>query len=236
MKRFKTLFAPGFVVTFLCASPVAAHDTPPVYDRINFQVQETKEVDNDTLVAVMYYERSGQQPTAMADEVNKTIGWAVDTAKKVESVKVQTLNYRQEPLYKNQSIAGWRVRQSIRLESTNAPALSALIGELQQRLSIEALHYTVSTEVRTQVEDLLIVQALARFKRRAKLISDELGRPDYRLVSMDINASGGSVMPVRMRAVSAMAESSGVAPPTLEAGVQTISVQVSGSIELEVGR
>jgi predicted secreted protein len=39
-----------------------------------------------------------------------------------------------------------------------------------------------------------------------------------------------------MRAVSAMAESSSVAPPTLEAGVQSITVQISGSIELELGR
>jgi hypothetical protein len=33
-----------------------------------------------------------------------------------------------------------------------------------------------------------------------------------------------------------MAESSSVGPPTLEAGVQTITVQVSGTIELEVPR
>ena len=236
MKMLKMLTAPAMAAAFCGAGPVAAHELPPVYDRINFQVQESKDVDNDTLVAVMYYERSGQQPTAMADEVNKTIAWAVESAKKNKSVKVQTLGYRQEPLYKNQSIAGWKVRQSIRLESTDAPALSALIGELQQRLSIASLQYTVSPEVRRQVEERLIVQGLARFKGRAKLITDELGRPDYRLVNMDINTSGETVMPVRMRTMSTMAESSSVAPPTLEAGTQTISVQISGSIELEVGR
>jgi predicted secreted protein len=68
------------------------------------------------------------------------------------------------------------------------------------------------------------------------LISEELGRPGYRIVDIDIAASGTSPAPVRMRAVSTMAESSSVAPPTLEAGVQSITVQVSGSIELEVGR
>jgi predicted secreted protein len=98
------------------------------------------------------------------------------------------------------------------------------------------LQYTVSLDVRREAEDLLIVQALDRFKGRGKLISDELGRPDYRLVSIDINTSGESQMPVRMRAVAAMSDSGSIAPPTLEAGVQTITVQVSGSIELEVGR
>ena len=71
---------------------------------------------------------------------------------------------------------------------------------------------------------------------RAELLAREFGRPDYRLVNLDINTSGETVMPVRMRTMSTMAESSSVAPPTLEAGTQTISVQISGSIELEVGR
>lgn len=236
MKLIKKVLALAFFSTAVFTMPATAHDTAPVYDRINFQVSATREVENDTLVAVMYHERAGQKPTAMADDVNKTIAWAVELAKKNGAVKVQTLNYRQEPLYKNQTVTGWKVRQSIRLESTDAAALSTLVGELQQRLSIASMHYTVSPDVRRDVEDLLIVQALERFKHRAKLVSDELGRPDYRLVSVDINTSGASAIPIRMRSVSTMAESSSVAPPTLEAGVQTITVQVSGSIELEVGR
>jgi predicted secreted protein len=236
MRLNKTSIAFAFFSTAIFLMPAAAHETAPVYDRINFQVSASKEVENDTLVVVMYHERAGQQPTAMADDVNKTIAWAVELAKTNPAVKVQTLNYQQQPLYKNQTVTGWKVRQSIRLESTDAAALSTLIGELQQRLSIASMHYTVSPDVRRDVEDLLIARALQRFKHRGKLIADELGRPDYRLVSVDINTAGASPMPVRMRAVSAMAESSSVAPPTLEAGVQSITVQISGSIELELGR
>jgi hypothetical protein len=122
--------------TCIAMTPALAHDADPTYDRINFRVNASQEVENDTLVAVMYYERSGQQPTAMAGDVNRTISQAVDTAKKNGAIKVQTLNYRQEPLYKNQKVVGWKVRQSIRLESMDVTALSTLIGELQQRLSV----------------------------------------------------------------------------------------------------
>lgn len=225
-----------FLATGFASTQAIAHDTPLTYDRINFRVSAEKEVENDTLVAIMYHERSGQQPTAMADDVNQTIAWAVDLAKANSAIKVQTLNYRQEPLYKNQTVIGWKVRQSIRLESTDATALSTLIGELQKRLSIASLQYTVSLDVRKKVEDLLIAQALDRFKRRGKLIAAELGRPGYRIVNIDVVTSGESPAPMRMRAVAAMAESRGVAPPTLEAGVQMLMVQVSGSIELELGR
>jgi predicted secreted protein len=207
----------------------------PTYDRVNFRVSASQDVENDTLVAVMYQERSGQQPTAMADEVNRTIAWAVELAKKNSAVKVQTLNYRQNPLYKNQTVTGWKVRQSIRLESIDAAALSTLIGELQKRLSVASLRYTVSPDVREQIEDVLIARALDRFRQRGELISTELGRANYRIVNLDVVTSGRSPEPVRMRAV-AMAESSRVAAPTLEAGVQSITVQVSGSIELEIER
>lgn len=223
---------------FICmaATPALAHDTAPTYDRVNFQVSAGREVENDTLVAVMYYERSGQQPTAMADDVNRTIEQAVATAKEDGAIKVQTLNYRQQPLYKNQTVTGWKVRQSIRLESTDVAALGALIGKLQKRLSVASLSYAVSPEVRARVEDALITRALGRFAERGKLIAAELGRPDYRIVAMDVSTARATPGPVRMRAVASMADSGSVAPPALEAGVQTITVQVSGTIELEVPR
>ena len=236
MKLKSSLTTYVFVAISAIATQVFAHDTTPVYDRINFQVSATTEIENDTLVAIMYHERGGQKPADMADDVNKTISWAVDLAKKNSAIKVQTLNYQQEPLYKNQTVAGWKVRQSIRLESTDSAALSTLIGVLQQRLSVASLHYTVSLSVRTAAENELIVEALDQFNQRGKLISEQLGRPDYRLVNIDINTSGASPIPMRMRTVSAMAQDSSVAPPTLEAGVQAITVQVSGSIELEAAR
>lgn len=231
-KAFPTVV---LLLVFVNATSAIADDVAPTYDRVNFRVSASQDVENDTLVAVMYQERSGQQPTAMADEVNRTIAWAVELAKKNSAVKVQTLNYRQDPLYKNQIVTGWKVRQSIRLESSDATALSTLIGELQKRLSVASLRYTVSPDVREQIEDVLIARALDRFRQRGELISTELGRANYRIVNLDVVTSGRSPEPVRMRAV-AMAESSRVAAPTLEAGVQSITVQVSGSIELEIER
>ena len=233
---YQSLLMFSFFAAAITTTSALAHDPSPTYDRVNFRVAATQEVENDTLVAIMYHERSGQQPATLADDVNRTITWAVDLAKKISAIKVQTLNYRQQPLYKNQTLTGWKVRQSIRLESTDTTALSTLIGELQTRLSVASLRYTVSPDVRRQVEDVLIARALDRFGRRGKLISAELGRPGYRIVDIDIATSGESPAPVRMRAVATMAQSSSVAPPTLEAGVQSVTVQVSGSIELEVGR
>ncbi len=231
---YKLHLSAALVAAAIAAMPAAAHDSIPTYDRVNFRVSATKEVDNDTLVVVMYQERNGQHPTSMADDVNRAITWAVDLARKASGIKVQTLQYRQEPVYRNQSISSWRVRQSIRLESNDVATLSRLVGDLQERLSVASLRYAISPKVRQQVEDELITLALGRFGRRGNLIADELGRSDYRIVAMDVSTSGASPAPVRMRAVSAMSESSKVTAPTLEPGVQSVTVQVSGTIELEV--
>ena len=94
------LFA-ALVAAAIATTSAAAHDAAPTYDRINFRVSATKEVDNDTLVVVMYHERNGQHPTSMADDVNRTIAWAVEVARQSSGIKVQTLQYRQEPVYRN---------------------------------------------------------------------------------------------------------------------------------------
>ena len=226
------LFVIAFFVAAVAAKTAIAYETPQSYDRINFQVSAIEKVENDTLVVVMYSERSGQAPSVIADEVNRNIDWGVDLAKKNSAIKVQTLNYRQDPLYKNQSISGWKVRQSIQLESTEVASLSALLGELQSRLSVASLRYTVSPTRRDKVESRLIAEALNRFKSRGEQITVELGRTGYRIVNLDVITSGRSPAPVRMRAVAVMAESNAVSAPSIEPGVQTVSVQVSGAIEL----
>jgi len=223
----------ALVVAFGTAKPAIAHESPQSYDRINFQVSAAEEVTNDTLEVIMYSERSGQKPSTIADEVNRNISWAVGLAKKSDGIKVQTLHYRQDPLYSNQSISGWRVRQSIRLESTDAESLSALIGEMQGRLSVESLRYTVSATLRDKVERGLIAEALNRFKSRGEQITTELGRSGYRIVNIDVSTSGQSLAPVHLRATAMMADEA-VAAPSIEPGVQSVSVQVSGTIELKI--
>ena len=222
----------ALLIAFVTMQAAVAHETPQVYDRINFQVSVAEEVENDTLIAVMYSERSGQEPSAIADEVNRNIRWAVDLANENSAVKVQTLNYRQNPLYNNQSISGWRAQQSIRLESADVAALSALVGEMQRRLSIASMRYAVSPARRDIVESRLIAEALNRFRRRAEQVEKELGREGYRIVNIDIITSGQSSSPIHMRA-NMMMESNMATAPSIEPGVQSVSVQVSGTIELE---
>lgn len=222
----------GLIGLFL-ALPVAAAEPPVRYDQIDLSAQASMEVDNDTLIAVLYAQQEGQDLSSLTDEVNRTINQAVAQAKTAEGVTVQTLGYQTSPIYQQQRLSGWRVRQSIRLESRQSGRLSQLLSRLQSTLALDSLSYAVSPERRKSVEDKLIEQAIDAFQRRAKLVAERLGHKRYRLVQMSIDTSGQAPQPLRVRA-NMMALQNPAAAPSLEAGSQTIRVDVNGRIELQV--
>jgi predicted secreted protein len=203
------------------------------YDRVQLGAEASMQVDNDTLTAELYAQREGSDLAQLADAVNRKITEAVKRVKQVEGVSLQTQGYQTYPVYQQQRLSGWRVRQSIRLESRDAAELSRLLSELQSGLALESLQYSVSPEQRLAAEEQLISRAIDAFQQRAALVTKQLGRSDYRLVEMQINSSGDAAPPMRLRA-GTMAMESKVAPPSLEAGSQTLQVNVNGTIELQI--
>lgn len=228
MRRFHAVL----VVLALLPLVAIADDAPTHYDRVSLQATASAEVDNDILEATLSVHREGSNPSLLSDAVNADIRWAIAEAKKVSVVTVQTLGYQTNPIYQQQRLSGWRVRQSLRLESRDIAALSQLIGKLQERLAVGQVGYRISPQRRNAVEEKLVVEAIDRFKKRAALVAKEIGRNRYRLVSMNINTRGGPAQPVARAQVSMMTESRGA--PSFEAGVQTLQVSISGVIELQL--
>lgn len=221
----------ALAATIAAATPALAGE-PLTYDRVHFSVSAEADVANDTLVAVLYVQREGQQQARVSEQVNEAMRWALERARAAGEVKAQTLTYDTNPVYQDRRIVGWRARQSLRLESKNAVALTALIGELQARMAVQSVSYEVSKAARDAAEAQLIERALAAFRQRAERIARTMQRPGYRLVDMNVATDGQRAPPVRMRAQMAQAE--GVqAQPALEAGEQSLSVTVSGTVELQ---
>ncbi len=214
------------------ASLMAAEPTTPTYDRVSLSASAESDVENDLLVAELFMQREGSDAAGLAREVNEALEWAVGEAKKIPEVKMQTLDYRTYPQYNKQVLSGWRVRQAMRLESANTSVLSELVGRLQERLAVDSVAYKLSPEQRQQAENALIQVALDAFIERAKLITEQFGRADYRLVNVDVSTSGFAPRPMYRAALgNARVEA---AAPSFEPGSQAVRVQVSGTIELRV--
>jgi predicted secreted protein len=218
--------------TGLLSTGAQAHDVPPAYDHVELSASAEQEVENDLLVASVYAEAQAERQREAADQVNTTLQWALDTARGAQDVKTQTTQYNTYPVYAaNNRIVGWQARQALRLESRDAKTLSELLGKLQERVAIESVHYDVSKAARDAAEEQLMSAALAQFRKRAELITKELGRDGYRIVRVNIGTGGAPPIPVVYR-TPALAAEADVAAPAVEAGVQTVNVSVNGTIEL----
>jgi len=233
--RLPHFLLPLFVtVSLLPAVTMASgRDDDTHYDRISLLATASNEIDNDILETILSVQREGSNPSELSEEVNAAIQWAVGEAKKVSGVTVQTMGYQTNPVYQQRRLSAWRVRQSLRLGSKDITALSQLIGKLQERLAVERVDYRISVQRRNTVEENLIAEAIALFQWRAKLVAKQMNRDRYRVVKMNINTGGGvPVRPMMRTEISAMADAR--IAPSFEAGTQTVTVSVNGTIELQL--
>jgi predicted secreted protein len=221
------------VQLLLASSCIYADTQSTTYDQINLSAQATIEVENDTLIATLYAQQEGGDLASLTNRVNQQISSALQLTKETDGIKVQTMGYQTSPVYQQQRLTGWRVKQSLRLESRQSQALSQLLSQLQASLALESISYAVSNKRQKEVEEQLIGDAIGEFQRRAQLVTRQLGRKTYRLVEMSINTQRQPIRPMRMRAAM-MAVESAVSAPSLEAGSQSLAVTINGRIELQL--
>ena len=209
------------------AEPVAAAQATT----IELSAEASRAAANDLATAVLFAERNGPNPAAVAREVNRDIAAALDIARTRADIKVQSGNTSTWPVHAPDGkgrIEAWRMRSEIRLESRNLAAMSELVGELQASLALAHISMQPAPETRRKVVDEATVDALRAFEQRAALIAGALGRK-HRIAHLAVGDSGFQPPMPRMRAAAMVAEA---AAAPLEGGESQVSVQVSGRIEL----
>jgi predicted secreted protein len=219
------LLAIGFAV-----SPVYAQDAK-MLPTVDLSAEANRSAPNDLARATAYFEATDKSPAALATTVNREIAAAIELTRKFPGVKASTSGISTWPVHsKNgQHIEAWRMRSSIALESRDIPALSELLGKLQETLAVTSLIMQPAPETRASTADQAATDAIRAFEARAQRIAETLGKR-YRIRSLAVNFGGGQqpVYPM-MRSTAMMAES---APAPLEGGESEIVVSVSGTIEL----
>jgi predicted secreted protein len=211
---------------------LAAEDRPN--RRVGFSVERSREVANDWATAVLSVTHEDPSAAEVAARINRDMSWALDLAKKRSAVRPRSGGYSTLPVHdpKRGSVRHWRGSQELVLESGDTPALTALVGELQERLQVQSLGFSVSPERRRKIEEELVVEALEAFQARADLVRRTFAASGYRLVEVHVGTGGGGPPPVRpmMRTMAADAE---MMPPAVEGGTSEITASASGAIELE---
>jgi predicted secreted protein len=230
MKMLATLL----LLTGLCGAATAMAGEAPRYNQVNLDAQVAEQVSNDTMHVSMNTYGEHREAARLAAQINGDMEWALALAKPHPGVKVSTGGYQTWPLPSKDNLTtkGWRGQQTLTLESRDSETLSQLVGQLQERLKINAMNFTVSDEKRVDVENRLIDSALEAFKTRAKIVSTNLKASGYKIVAINVGTSA-QPPPVLYRArMATMAMETAESPVAVEGGESEVRVTVNGTIEL----
>lgn len=225
MKTFPLICA----VAFAWPAAVFAGEDSAAGTLVDFRVEAQRKVPNDLGRAVVYVELSGNDSADVGRRVKERLADALALAKAQRGVAVRSGGTQTWPVYAKNggAIEAWRMRSEIVLESADAEALSAAVGQLQKTMAVARIGFEPSPATRRAAEDEAESEATRRFRDKAGRIAAAFMQP-YRIRRMTINAAGGGQPPMPMlRAMSA----EGAAMP-LEAGDSTVTVAVDGQIEL----
>jgi predicted secreted protein len=215
----------------LCSATIAAADTEQRYNQVSLQSRQSETVSNDTMHVTLDASAEAANSTRVAERINQDMEWALAAAGEFEQVKVSTANYQTWPVYRKNTLQGWRGHQSLMLESQDTEALSRLTARLQEQLQVKSMNFTVSDDRRVAIENRLIAAALDAFKERARIVGDNLQAKGYRIVELNVGTTAQRppvVYQARM-AATAMESDPAVA---VESGESDIQVIVNGTVEL----
>ena len=220
-----------FLTAMFFSAQLNAHEIEKSYNQINIEASSAADVDNDTMVVSLYAMEEGSKATEISSIVNNKVNWALKKLKQYSTIKVETESYTTNPVYNKTQVVAWRVRQSIRLESKDMSLMSDVLGEMQQQLKLSGISFDVSRGKREEKTQALIDEALTAYNKRATQIAKKLNFQSYKIVNMNVSTSGSSPRYNQMNSRAMMSEMKSA--PTFSAGDKTLTVRVSGSIELQ---
>jgi len=151
-----------------------------------------------------------------------------------DQLEVQTGAFSLSPRYdRNGKISTWQGRSELVIQGRDFGRISTLAGQIQG-LAIADVAFSLSRDGRQKVEQQVQGQAIERFKAKAGDVAKGFGFSQYSLreISVNTEGDGGYVPRPRMMAMAASAKMEDAAVP-VEAGKATVTVTVSGSIQLQ---
>ncbi len=230
----RTLAALTSAALALAAQAQAQAELPR--ERINLSASASTEVTRDVLGIGFSTTKEGSDAAAVQTALKQALDAALEQARRVAKpgqVDVRTGGFSLSPRYapKTGQINGWQGHAELLVEGKDTATIAQLAGRITT-MSIQNVGYSLSREAREKVEGEVTAQAIARYRAKAADYSRQFGYGGYVIGEVAVNADDGGVQP-RFKAVRAMAAPMGgdEALPT-EAGKATVTVTVSGSVQM----
>ena len=249
--RHAALLLAALLASLAGSSQAAAQVLPPPQNVVSLAADASAEVLQDMLTITLGVTREGADAASVQSQLRQVLDAALVEARKAQrpgQLEPRTGVFSLYPRYNpkpgaGNSISGWQGRAELLLEGRDVAAISLLAGRLGNLsgagaaagMVVSRVAFSLSREAREAAEAEVVTQAISRFKGRAETYARQFGFGSYSLREVSVGAGEvaapmgqPTVRLMRSAAAPAMADE---AQP-VEAGKATVSVTVSGSIQL----
>lgn len=225
------------------AMPHAMPPHPPL-NQMTLAATASREVALDVLSVTLAATREGPEAAMVQSELTRALEAALAEARPLASpgqLEVRTGAFSLSPRYASASargadgapaIVGWIGRAELQLDGRDQKAVAQLAGKLNT-MRVARVGFSLSREQREAAEAETTRQAIARFRERAQTYAQQFGFAGYTLREVQVGLQDApGYAPVRAPMVRALGASAAEAAIPVEAGQTTVSVTVSGSVQL----
>ncbi|MDR1367264.1 MAG: SIMPL domain-containing protein [Candidatus Accumulibacter sp.] len=195
--------------------------------RVDISVTAEAYAANDRFRAVVVAADAGKTPEDIAPRIDAGIAETIMVVAACASIEARNGNTSSIPNFSDGKIKSWTMSSELFLESPDVAQLSELLGKLPPSIGISRIEQYPGPKNREKAENTAILEGIAAFKKRAKLVADTFGKP-YRIARMQVNTQ--NQLSSRPRATNSALSHKSSAP--IEAGETRINVVVSGQIEI----
>ncbi|BAN22397.1 SIMPL domain-containing protein [Caballeronia insecticola] len=201
---------------------------------LSLSAQASAQVAQDVVDITLFYEQEAADPSSLTNTLNQRAEAALREAKGVEGVTARSGSFTVYPSTdRDGKISAWRGRTEVVLESHDFAAASKLAGKMSSSMQVGSVAFSLSPEAQRAAEAKLVTQAIESFRKQAQTAAQAFGYGNFTIREVNVGRSGIQPRPVMMMQARAMsADAKMAAPIAMEAGTTTVTVDVSGSVQM----
>ncbi len=194
------------------------------------------DVQQDLLVLTLSTARDGKDAAVVQSQLRQALDAAVLEARRNAEpgqMEVRTGNFSLHPRYsQNSQISGWQGNTELVLEGRDFARITNTAARITS-MAIAQVAFSLSPQQRSKVERDAQALAIENFKTQAADLTRAFGFADYTLREVSVNSNSYAPGPrPRMMAMEAKSAMVGDSPIAVEAGKSTVTVSVSGSVQM----
>lgn len=207
---------------------------PAPMQRVSLSASASVQVPQDVLTMTLTTQRDGPDAQTVQSQLKAALDTALTLARrgaKEGEMTIHTGRFSLSPRNdRNGKLTGWQGTAELVLQGSDFVRMGETAGKLQT-LTVANASFGLTPAQRQSAQTQAQSQAIAQFRQRASEAAKSFGFTGYALVEANINAGdfGGprpEMLAMRARAVG------DDAPVPMEAGLATVTVTVSGSVQL----